>query len=181
MQSLDSFLKHIERRALRIAEFGVGNRDDALDIVQETMLKLAQSYAHKPDNEWTPLFYRILQSRIMEFHRRSKVRNRFRIWLRGEDSDNPGDPLQNQPDPADPRPERGVQAAEFGTDLERAIKLLPLRQQQALLLRLWQGLDVAATARAMGCSQGSVKTHYSRAVHRLRDQLAEHRPSLDYS
>ena len=174
MLALDRFLKDIERRALRIAEYGVGNQDDALDIVQEAMLKLAQGYAHKPEDEWTPLFYRILQSRIMDFHRRSRVRNRFRIWLRTDNLDAEVDPLQNQPDPADPRPERGVHAAEFSEDLEVAIRLLPLRQQQALLLRLWEGLDVAATAVAMGCSQGSVKTHYSRAVHRLRGQLSEH-------
>ncbi len=175
MQSLDTFLKNIERRALRIAEFGVGNQDDALDIVQETMLRLAKNYAHKDENEWTPLFYRILESRIMEFHRRNRVRNRFRVWLRGDALESEEDPLQNQPDPADPRPERGVHAFEFGTDLEQAISLLPLRQQQALLLRLWEGLDVAATAHAMSCSQGSVKTHYSRAVHRLREKLADHR------
>ena len=80
----------------------MGNPDGALDIVQEAMLKLAQSYAHKPDNEWAPLFYRILQSRIMDFHRR----NRFRIWLRMDDPD--GVPIQNQPAPAKSRPERGV-------------------------------------------------------------------------
>lgn len=174
MQALERFLQDIERRALRIAQYGVGNRDDALDIVQEAMLKLAQSYAHKPDNEWAPLFYRILQSRIMDFHRRNKVRNRFRIWLRMDDPDASGDPIQNQADPAEPHPERGVQALEFSDDLERSIRDLPLRQQQALLLRLWEGLDVASTAKAMGCSQGSVKTHYSRAVHRLRGQLSAH-------
>lgn len=174
MQALENFLKDIERRALRIAEFGVGNREDALDIVQEAMLKLAQNYAHKPGEQWAPLFYRILESRVMDFHRRNRVRNRFRIWLRGDDLDAGVDPLQNLPDPADPRPDRGAQASEFSAELEVAISLLPLRQQQALLLRLWEGLDVAATAEAMGCSQGSVKTHYSRAVHRLRETLAEH-------
>lgn len=177
MQDLDQFLSSIERRALRIAEFGVGNRDDALDVVQETMMKLAQYYAHKPSAEWTPLFYRILESRIMDFHRRNRVRNRFRVWLRTGAQDDPGaDPLQHQPDPADPRPDRGVRASEFSEDLERAIMALPLRQQQALLLRLWQGLDVAATAAAMGCSPGSVKTHYFRALRQLREVLSQHGP-----
>lgn len=171
--ALERFLAGIERRAFRIAEFAVGNRDDALEIVQDAMLKLAERYGHKSSHNWAPLFHRILQSRIMDFHRRSRVRGRFRVWLR-QDGDERGDPLENQPDPTEPRPERQVQGVQFGDALEVAIKALPLRQRQAFLLRAWEGLNVAETADAMGCSQGSVKTHYSRAIHHLRETLGEH-------
>jgi len=159
---------------MRMAEFATGNRDEALDIVQDAMLKLAERYADRDAREWAPLFHRILQSRIMDWHRRNKVRRRWRVWLR-EDPEARDDPIERQPDPADPSPERRAGGDEFGAALELALGVLPTRQQQAFLLRTWEGLDVAATARAMGCSQGSVKTHLSRAMHALRDALAGHR------
>jgi RNA polymerase sigma-70 factor (ECF subfamily) len=173
-QALDRFLAGVERRALRIAEFGAGNREDALDIVQDAMLKLAERYADRPEPEWGPLFHRILQSRIADFHRREAVRRRWRVWFRGGDEER-GDPLENQPAPAAVEPERRSDADTMAETLERVLTDLPRRQQQAFLLRTWEGMSVAETAAAMGCSEGSVKTHLSRAMHALREQLEEHR------
>jgi RNA polymerase sigma-70 factor (ECF subfamily) len=173
-QALDRFLAGVERRALRIAEFGTGNREDALDVVQDTMLHLVQRYADRPEQEWAPLFHRILQSRIADFHRREAVRRRWRVWFRG-DEQVLGDPLENQPAPASTGPDRRSDANHMAGTLEQALGGLPLRQQQAFLLRMWEGLNVAETAQAMGCSEGSVKTHLSRAMRALREQLEDHR------
>ncbi len=159
---------------MRIAEFGAGNREDALDIVQDTMLKLVQRYADRPEQEWGPLFHQILQSRIADFHRRETVRRRWRHWFRS-DQEERGDPLENQPAPASVGPARRSDAEQMVEALEQALTDLPLRQQQAFLLRTWEGMSVAETAGAMGCSEGSVKTHLSRAMHALREQLEAHR------
>jgi len=174
-QALDQFLAGVERRALRMAEYATGNIEDALDVVQDTMLKLAQSYAHRPPGEWGALFHTILQSRIMDWHRRSRVRSRWRTWLGSpRDGDDARDLIQSLPDPHPSGPMEGVSDEELAVALEMAVRGLPPRQQQAFLLRAWEGLDVAQTAQAMRCSQGSVKTHYSRAVHTLRRLLQDH-------
>jgi RNA polymerase sigma-70 factor (ECF subfamily) len=160
-----------------MARLAVGNVDDALDIVQDSMTALVQKYADRSEVEWPPLFYRILQSRIRDFYRRSKVRNRWRVWLdRFRAADEPGhceSVLEAQPDPAAMTPEQSVDQEQSLQAIEQALSALPQRQQQAFLLRAWQGLDTAETAFAMGCSEGSVKTHYSRAVHRLRELLQD--------
>jgi len=177
-QALGRFLAGIERRAYRMAQIATGNSDDALDLVQDAMLKLAERYATRTEEEWTPLFHRILQSRIMDWHRRNKVRNRLRIWFRigQEEGDDREDPLENIPDGQTPDPARQVAIKRATLALDQALRDLPRRQQQAFLLRAWEELDVAQTASAMGCSEGSVKTHYSRAVHTLRKRLGEHWP-----
>jgi RNA polymerase sigma-70 factor (ECF subfamily) len=172
---LDRFLAGVERRALRSAEIATGNRDEALDIVQDAMLALARRYSRRDPSEWGPLFQTILQSRIRDWYRRSKVRNRWRLWF-GRDDEDEDDPLDRLADPLARRPEDELGNTRAGGALEQALRTLPLRQQQAFLLRAWEGLDVAATATAMGCSEGSVKTHYSRAVHSLREKLEDHWP-----
>jgi len=162
-----------------MAELATGNRDDALDLVQDAMFGLVKSYADRDEQEWAPLFYRILQSRIRDGYRRNRVRNRFRAWLgmgQKSDSDEAPDPVQNAPDCGRPGTLQRVQQDAAMQCLQEALQALPLRQQQAFMLRNWEGLDVAATAFAMGCSAGSVKTHYSRAVHRLREELEGHWP-----
>lgn len=173
-QALDRFLATIEGRALRMAEFATGNRDDALEIVQDAMMKLAQRYAGKPEQDWPPLFYRILQSHIRDWYRRSKVRNRFRVWF--GDGDEHQHVLQEQAGHTGLEPEQQISSQQAMGAVEQAIQQLPLRQQQALLLRMWEGLDVQQTASAMNCSTGSVKTHYSRAINQLRQQLGDHWP-----
>jgi len=176
-RELDQFLSKVERRAFKIAEIAVGNREEALDIVQDSMFGLVQKYANRPAEEWTPLFYRILQSRIRDWYRKNKVRSRWMSWLglrKNDDGDEMEDALESLPDPHGRDPSQSVANEHSMEDLELAIRTLPGRQQQAFLLRTWEGLSVADTATAMKCSQGSVKTHYSRAVHTLREALEEH-------
>ncbi len=160
----------MERRAFHFARVATSNEDDALEIVQEAMFKLVQHYADRESAQWPALFHRILQSRIRDWYRRSAVRNRLRVWFGGADEDG-DDPLENQPAPHTDGPQQSLQNERFGDELERALHALPNRQQQAFLLRAWEGLSVEATAQAMGCSGGSVKTHYSRAIKVLRERL----------
>ncbi len=157
----------IERRAFRIAEISVGDREDALDIVQDAMFKLVERYRDRDESEWRPLFYKILQSRIRDRYRRTAVRNRLRgFFSRGDSADE--DPIQTAPDPKGETPERQLEQTQTMDSIDQALRTLPTRQQQAFLLRAWEGMAVAETAAAMGCSAGSVKTHYHRAVHALR-------------
>ncbi len=174
-QLLDKFLQSVQSRGFRIAQIATGNVEDALDLVQETMFKLVEKYADRAENEWTPLFYTILHSRINDWHRRNKVRNRHRSWLKDYDEEGE-DPIQTAPDPRDRNPETETQTNDSMEKLQQALESLPPRQQQAFLLRAWEGMDVRQTATAMACAEGSVKTHYSRAIHSLRDQLGEHWP-----
>ncbi len=176
-QQLNRFLAEVERRALRIAEIGVRDRDEALDLVQDAMIKLARHYASRSEEEWTPLFYRILQNGVRDWHRKQIVRNRVMSFFSrkaGDGSDY--DAIASAPDLAGRAPDEELQNREAMRGLEIAVHNLPARQREAFMLRTFEGLDVKGTALAMGCSQGSVKTHYSRAVHALRDQLEEHRP-----
>jgi len=168
-------LAEVERRALRIAEIAVRDRDEALDLVQDAMIKLARSYADRPGDEWPPLFYRILQNGVRDWHRRQKVRNRVMVWFgHGASRDDDYDLAATAPDPAGRTPDEQLQTHEAMQRLEVSIQELPGRQREAFMLRTFEGLDVAGTAVAMGCSEGSVKTHYSRAVHSLRDKLGDH-------
>lgn len=173
-RELNRFFADVERRALRIAEIAIRDRDEALDIVQNAMIKLARNYAGKPSDEWTPLFYRILQNGIRDWHRRQGVRRRVMVWFGRAGDDENHDVVQSAPDPMDPRPDRELENHEAMTSLEAAIRDLPARQREAFMLRTFEGLDIADTATAMGVSAGSVKTHYSRAVHALRARLGEH-------
>src|SRR6202522_4475404 len=174
-RELDKFLSEIERRAFRMAQVALRDPDDALDVVQDAMLKLARNYSATPSAEWRTLFYRILENGIRDLQRRRSVRKRFMVWLPGpkEDPDNEAqDPLDNVAAGGASVPDQLMQG-EAMQKLESSLRELPARQREAFMLRNFEGLDVAETASAMGCSQGSVKTHYSRAVHTLREQLGE--------
>ena len=176
-QQLNRFLAEVERRALRIAEIAVRDRDEALDLVQDAMIKLVRNYSGRSQEEWTPLFYRILQNGVRDWQRRQMVRNRVMVWFRKKPADdNDYDPIAAAPDPTGRTPDEELANSEAMDSLETAVRDLPARQREAFMLRTFEGLDVAGTAVAMGCSQGSVKTHYSRAVHALRERLEEHRP-----
>ena len=155
-------------------------RDDhlALDIVQDAMLKLTEKYAGRPPAELPLLFQRILQNTIRDFYRRQKVRS---LWtmpissLFGPEADEEGDPLETLEVVDDSKffepPAEQVERSQVLALIEKALEKLPARQRQAFLLRYWEELDVAEAAKAMGCSEGSVKTHCSRATHALAMML----------
>ena len=174
-RSLENFLATVERKAFRIAQIALRHEDDALDAVQDAMLRLVNNYARRPPAEWPPLFYRILENCVRDVQRRRTVRARVMSWLPWVSADDEefADPLEQAPDPA-PQPPAQAQAAETLHALDEALAALPARQRQAFLLRNFEGFDVASTARAMGCSEGSVKTHYFRALQTLRARLGEY-------
>jgi RNA polymerase sigma-70 factor (ECF subfamily) len=169
-EELSRFLADIERRALRIAEIATGSRDDALDIVQDAMLQLARHYAHRPAGEWLPLFHRILDNKILDWQRRQTVRRRL-FGTATDTNQGDEDPLELIPDLSQPDGAQQLKRAQAMAVLERALRNLPKRQRQAFVLRIWEGLSVEETAAVMGCGDGSVKTHLSRALHALREQL----------
>jgi RNA polymerase sigma-70 factor (ECF subfamily) len=170
---LDGFLRQVDASAFRIALVSLRDRDEALDVVQDAMLRLATSYAHRPPAEWRPLFYRILQNRIRDWGRRRKVSRRILSFFGGQDGEN-DDPIVAMPGPRGDDPAQVVADQDAMAALERALRELSAKQREAFMLRTFECLDVAETATAMGVSDGSVKTHYSRAVSRLRELLGEH-------
>lgn len=171
LQTLDAFLASVERRAFRMAEIATRDRDEALDLVQDAMLQLSRRYAGRPAEEWPALFYRILENRIRDWQRRQTVKNRLFFWRApARDGEDEEDPMALIAEPG-AGPHEDVQRAEQMRCLEQALHGLPARQREAFELRLWEGLSVEETARAMGCSDGSVKTHLHRALAALRQEL----------
>ena len=170
---MEAFLRDVETRAYRIALVTIRDADEALDIVQDAMIRLVRRYSDRSAEEWRPLFYRILKNRIRDWQRRSIVRGRVMSFFSGTEDEH-YDPVAQAPgSPAD-NPLEEVARSDAMESLEEALRGLPGRQREAFMLRNFEGLDVAETARAMGCSEGSVKTHYSRAVHKLRELLGDH-------
>lgn len=163
----------MERRALGIARVATGDPEEALDVVQDAMLRFARRYSRRPPDEWRPLFFRVLVNRIRDGYRRKAVRNRFTAWLaRDEDG---ADPIEALPGGPEDRPDEQLAAGQTMAALAEAVEGLPARQREAFMLRSLEGLDVGATARAMGCSEGSVKTHYFRALTALKARLEVYR------
>jgi RNA polymerase sigma-70 factor (ECF subfamily) len=173
--TIEAFLASVERRAWRVAEIALHDSDEALDAVQDAMLRLVRHYSAKPAEEWPPLFWGILRRRITDLQRRRTVRNRILVWT-GRATNDEGEelPAWEAPD-LGPDPARALASRQAHAAMSEAIRALPRRQQEAFLLRILEGLDVADTAKAMGCSAGSVKTHLSRAMDALRTQLEDWR------
>ncbi len=167
--SLEQFLAEIGTRAFRFAEAGLRSRDDALDAVQDAMMKML-AYRERPAAEWTPLFWSILRRKIVDVQRRSNFRLR---WL-APPSERSEDSLVDWADPG-AGPSQAHDQREAYARLTLALRALPARQREAFSLRVLEELDVADTARIMGCSEGSVKTHLSRARDALQKQLEEFR------
>lgn len=169
-QEISDFLRQVEKRAFRQTAYAVRDDHAALDIVQDAMLKLADKYASKPIEEYPMLFQRILQNTMRDYWRRQKVRN---LWTTlfssfGQQEEEDYDPLETiEVENADSDPADQLERSQIMTLIEKALTRLPSRQREAFVLRYWEELDVAETASAMGCSEGSVKTHCSRAVSTL--------------
>ena len=178
-QELAGFLAEVERRAFKQAMFAIRDEDAALDVVQDAMLKLTEKYAGKPVAELPMLFQRILQNTIHDHFRRQKVRSTWTTLLSAfgqkDDKDDDFDLLESLPAKSDSigmaEPALQYEQAQVVALVEQALTRLPARQREAFLLRYWEELDVAEAAAAMGCSEGSVKTHCSRAVHALAEML----------
>jgi RNA polymerase sigma factor (sigma-70 family) len=178
-KELSDFLENVERRAFKQAVYAVRKDEAALDVVQDAMIKLAEKYGDKPCAELPLLFQRILQNTILDYFRREKVRNTWVSLFSGighnSESNEDFDILESY------EAEQGTEASESSADkvermqilelIDAEVQKLPTRQREAFLMRYWQDMDVAETAEAMGCSEGSVKTHCSRATHTLAESL----------
>lgn len=173
-REFEEFLADVEVRALRMAEVATSSREEALDIVQDVMLKMVSSYAGKPENEWRPLFFRMLQNRITDWYRRKGVRQVESLDRTDENDVSYIEQLADESQQF--QPGHTLQRRQAMESLERAMRRLPMRQQQVVMLRLWEGMDVASTASALSIGEGSVKTHMSRALQTLRQYLGEHWP-----
>lgn len=174
--TMEDFLASVERRAYRIAVLTTRHREDALDIVQDSMCRLVGHYRDRPAGEWPALFYRILNNALMDWHRRGRWRGLFGSLQGDAGSDYSGADAEREFPSPDLDPARRAEQHQAMIALESALMALPLRQRQVFILRVWEGLDVAQTAAAMGCGEGSVKTHFFRAINALRAQLGDHWP-----
>ena len=180
-QELSDFLADVERRAFKQTTYAVRDDHAALDIIQDSMLKLAEKYGSRPADEFPMLFQRILQNTTRDYWRRQKVRNLWTTLLSsfsvvgddGEESD-PLEVLTSSHYNANDDPDVQLDRSQTIALIEMSLQKLPSRQREAFVMRYWEDMDVAETAKAMGCSQGSVKTHCSRAVKALAKTLAEH-------
>jgi RNA polymerase sigma-70 factor (ECF subfamily) len=177
-KELSDFLKSVERRAFKRAAYHVRNDESALDIVQDSMMKLAEHYGHKPVEELPMLFQRILSNSTLDWFRRQKTYSALFSTLSDFELDDEEDDFNLLESLVAEQAGEQFESAQTQTEraqtllsIEEEIRRLPARQREAFLLRYWEDMDVAETATAMGCSQGSVKTHCSRAVHALASAL----------
>jgi RNA polymerase sigma-70 factor (ECF subfamily) len=174
--NMDAFLAGMEKRAYRIAYLALSDRDEALDVVQDTMMKMFLKYSDKPKADWRPLFYKILSNRITDSHRSNTFSKRLQMWFKRDKKEDEGsvDDIDLMPSRLGEQPQNQLQSDLSMSVLDRSINALPIRQQQAFLFRHWEGLSTLETANAMGCSTGSVKTHLSRALDTLKTSLQPH-------
>jgi RNA polymerase sigma-70 factor (ECF subfamily) len=175
---LSELLASVERRAYKQALFAVRDEHTALDIVQDAMLKLAEKYGDKPVAELPMLFQRILQNTIRDYYRRQKVRSLWTSLMSSlipthqEDDFDPLESLQDDDNNSQAaKPDAALEQTQLIDIIETELRKLPARQREAFLLRYWEDMDTAETAATMGCSEGSVKTHCSRATHALAAAL----------
>ncbi|HEX4859010.1 MAG TPA: RNA polymerase sigma factor [Usitatibacteraceae bacterium] len=185
-QEISDFLASVERRAFKQAVFAVRDDEAALDIVQDSMMKLVENYTDRPHTELPMLFQRILQNTIRDWFRRQKVRSTHTSTFSSMSGDEDGDDhdlletLAAESASSIPvSPAHQLEQSQVLAIIEESIQRLPARQREAFLLRYWEELDVAETAKAMGCSEGSVKTHCSRAVSALSIMLKTKGISMD--
>jgi len=168
VQHLDQFLQSVEVRAFKMAVMAVHNDADALDIVQDTMMKLVQKYADRPEQEWRPLFFTILQNQITDWHRKQNRTKHWFTWGKNKQTDEADDTVEVVEGVDDITPDQVMEQHQHQEAMLEVIETLPIKQQQCFLLRCWEGMSVEQTAEVMAVSTGSVKTHYHRAVQKLQ-------------
>lgn len=173
--TMDSFLASVEKQAFVIARTACGDEQTALDIVQDSMLALVKNYSNKSAADWPPLFFKILNNKITDQHRKRGF-GRLTQWFGKQQDDESPVEAVDQIAGDEFSPDDLADSGDLQIVMQNAMENLTLRQQQALTLRLWQGLSVKETATAMGVSEGSVKTHLSRAVQEMRYHLQEYKP-----
>lgn len=171
-QQLDSFFQQHEQTAFKMTIALIKHREEALEIVQDSMLKLVQKYANKPQDEWVLLFFRIVQNNIKDHHRKKSFRSLFQVFL-PEQNDEDDDFINQVEDLDQPCPETHLQQRHEMNGILNALTTLPLRQKQTFILRAWQEFSVKETAFTLCISEGSVKTHYSRAIAQLKSLLGD--------
>ena len=168
---IEDFLKDVSVRAFNICVVSCNNKDDAHDIVQNSMCKLVEKYKHNPSNQWKPLFYTILRNKLNDYYRKKALTNK--IFASRNTDEEYEETVSYSPNPSDQsnNPQKSIETMERRSALKSALSILPRRQQQAFMFRYWEGFSTRETALAMNCSEGSVKTHLSRANERLRELL----------
>lgn len=175
-QQLDQFFARFEIEAYKLSYVITQNREDALEVVQDSMLKLVHKYSHKSVDEWRLLFFRILQNRLRDYQRRKQIRQLFHLYpAKTQEQD---DEVEQFKDPSAETPENSLHSENALHAIQQALGQLPLRQQQVFLLRAWQEFSTKEAAFALSITEGSVKTHYKRAIDQLRLQLGEHYEAL---
>lgn len=167
---LDNFFATVEKDAFRLAMAAVHDTDEAIDLVQDAMLTLVKNYRHSDEDEWRPLFFRILQNQIRDWYRRRSVKHALLRWSTLGDTT---EQIANIEAPETANPEYTASESESLAAVEKEIQKLPHKQQQVFLLRCWKEWSVAETARIMSISESSVKTHYARALSALRERLSD--------
>lgn len=171
---VNEFLAKMEQRAYRRAQLATRNHADACDIVQDAMIKWVSYYAEKELDAWRPLFYRVLETCIMDWHRKNVQRNRWFFWKQKDASDeDSGDLVEEAPDHLSD-PARALSNDRTQTAMLAGVEALPIRQQQCFLLRCWEGMSVEETAQILEISSGSVKTHTHRALKKLEEIVKAH-------
>lgn len=171
---MEAFLKSVEKKAFRIIQIATGGADDALDILQESMMAFVRRYSAKDESEWRPLFYKVVQNKIRDWLRKERLK-RFLFFSipahRKEESQTEPDPIDTVPDLQNANPLTEAKTSQAMARLDIILKQLPRREQQVFLLRAWEGLSTKETATAMKCTEGTVKTHYFRAICKLKEEL----------
>lgn len=173
IETIDDFLQSVEKRAYKMAVVSLRDHHEALDVIQDCMIKLVTNYGERSVSELKPLFYRILQNKITDWHRHQKLKNLIFFWQ----TDNDGSDSDGWLDSASAEinsmttPEDELRHEQTKQLVAKALACLSLQQQQCYLLRSWEGFSVADTAEILGCSQGSVKTHYFRAMAKIKEVL----------
>lgn len=178
-QRLKKFMQEVTGRALVMMESATHSQHGvAMDLVQEAFISLYKSYADKATEEWYPLFYTILNNKLQDWRRKEARRAQPFSFFRKVSLDDDDFEINDVVDESTPNPIDFLNQAVTAEEIQHAIAELPVRQQQAFMLRAWEGFDTHTTAEIMQCSEGSVKTHYHRAIQGLRTALAHLNPDL---